>query len=121
MATKQYLDYEGLSLYHSELVKRLVDLEYDPNRIFEDKVDLFSLNKWGADKYGRVTGLKNGLIITVGSEIWQLVDAETFRPILTRIQDVTEKAQIPVEDLGWKIVGNTVDFNINGHTLELTK
>ena len=33
--TKKYLDLEGLSTYHDELVQRLSDLEYDPDRMFD--------------------------------------------------------------------------------------
>lgn len=118
---KKYLDSEGLALYHNELVKRLSNLEYDPERLFENKTELFSKSKWGADKYGRVSGLKKGLIITVGKQLWQLVNPDTFNLILSRVQDVNEKILIPVEDLGWKIISNTVDFDVNGHTLILTK
>lgn len=119
--TDRFLDYEGLKKYHHEMVERLIDLEFDPNRMFDDKVDLFNKTKWGADKYGRVAGLKAGLIITVGTQIWQLEDPDTFGRILARVQDPNEKALIPVEDLGWKIVGSNVDFNVVGHTLQLTK
>ena len=80
--TKKYLDLEGLGTYHGELVQRLTDLEYDPNRMFTTKAQLFSLNKWGNDKFGRIIGLKEGLIITVANEIWQLVSPETFSTIL---------------------------------------
>lgn len=118
---KKYLDSEGLALYHNELVKRLSNLEYDPERLFENKTELFSKSKWGADKYGRVSGLKKGLIITVGKQLWQLVNPDTFNLILSRVQDVNEKILIPVEDLGWKVISNTVDFDINDHTLILTK
>lgn len=119
--TNKFLDYEGLRTYHDELVKRMANLEYDPERLFETKEDLFSLTKWGANKYGRVSGLKEGLLITVGGQIWQLVDPDTFNTILSRVQSVDEKVLIPVEDLGWKVVSNTVDFNISGHILQLTK
>ena len=119
--TIKYLDYSGLSKYHDELVTRLADLEYDPERMFEDKADLFSLQKWGANKYGRVAGLKAGLIITVENKLWQLDDPETFMGILSSSQPVGEKVLIPAEDLGWKIVGSSVDFNVNDHVLQLTK
>ena len=120
-STIKYLNYEGLSKYHDELVKRLADLEYDPERMFETKADLFSLQKWGANKYGRVAGLKAGLIITVENKLWQLEDPDTFNNVLSSVQDVSEKVLIPVEDLGWRIVGSSVDFNINDHVLQLTK
>lgn len=119
--TKQYLDYVGLKTYHDELIRRLTDLEYDPERMFEDKKDLFDEQKWGKNKYDRIVGLKAGLIITVGSQIWQLVNPDTFITILTGVQPIEDKILIPVEDLGWKIVGNTVDYDISDHTLILTK
>ena len=119
--TKQYLDYVGLKTYHDELIRRLTDLEYDPERMFEDKKDLFDEQKWGKNKYDRIVGLKAGLIITVGSQIWQLVNPDTFITILTGVQPIEDKILIPVEDLGWKIVGNTVDYDSSDHTLILTK
>ena len=123
MANKQYLDYEGLTTYHSELVKRLSDLEYDPNRMFEDIEDLLSLSKWGANKYGRVAGLKEGILITVGTKIWQLEDAAKFGEILRSVQPVADKILIYTtpESLGWRVICNSVDFDISDHTLTLTK
>lgn len=123
MANKQYLDYEGLRTYHNELVSRMADLEYDPNRMFEDIEDLLSLSKWGADKYGRVAGLKEGILITVGTKIWQLEDAEKFGNILRLVQPIEDKIQTYTtpESLGWRIICNSVDFNIADHVLELTK
>lgn len=124
MAKKeQYLDYEGLKTYHSELVDRLKDLEYDPSRMFATKVDLLTINNWDHDEYLRIYGLKAGLIITVGNQIWQLVTPETFYEKITEMgKTPQQKSELySVTQLGWKIVGNTVDFNINNHTLELTK
>ena len=121
MSTNKFLDYEGLQTYHSEIVRRLTDLEYDPERLFENKVDLFDKSKWGVNKYGRVVGLKTGLMITVEGQIWQLEDPALFNSILSRNQDPNIKARIPVDELGWKVVGSSVDFNVNDHTLELTK
>ena len=120
-STDKYLDYEGLRTYHDELVSRLADLEYDPSRLFDDKEDLFDQQKWGVNKYGRVAGLKEGLIITVGIQIWQLTDPTTFSTVLSSSQPVSEKVLIPVENLGWKVIGNGVDFDIANHTLTLTK
>lgn len=119
--TNKYLDYEGLRTYHDELVSRLADLEYDPSRLFDEKIDLFDKQKWGSDKYGRVAGLKEGLMITVGNQIWQLVNPVTFNTVLSRVQPASEKALIPTEDLGWKVIGNNVDFDIANHVLHLTK
>ena len=119
--TKKYLDLEGLGTYHDELVQRLTDLEYDPNRMFATKVQLFSESKWGMDKYGRIIGLKEGLIVTVGNEIWQLVNPETFSTVLRTPGNISEKVALTPAQLGWKIVGSTVDFNVNNHVLELTK
>lgn len=121
MSTKKYLDLEGLSTYHDELVNKLVDLEYDPNRMFENKIDLFSTNNWGLDRFGRIIGLKKGLMITVENQIWQLENPSKFSRILLRVQSAEDKAQLSPEELGWTIVGSSVDFNINNHTLELTK
>lgn len=123
MANKQYLDYEGLTTYHSELVKRLSDLEYDPNRMFDDIADLLSLAKWGSDKYGRVAGLKEGILITVGTKIWQLEDAVKFGNILRMVMPIEDKVEIYTtpESLGWRVICNSVDFDISDHTLTLTK
>lgn len=119
--TEKYLSYAGLATYQDELVRRLTDLDYDPSRMFANKEELFSLQKWGVNRFGRVIGLKAGLIITVDGQIWQLVDPVVFNNVLSGNQTIESKVLIPVEDLGWKIIGNTVDFNINGHVLELTK
>ena len=37
MSAQKYLDLTGLNTYHNEMVKRIVDLEYDPERMFDDK------------------------------------------------------------------------------------
>lgn len=119
--TKKYLDLEGLSTYHNELVQKMTDLEYDPDRMFETKEQLFNTSKWGMDKYGRIAGLKAGLIVTVGNQIWQLVTPATFRAELVSVSPVSGKVAKTPEELGWKIVGSTVDFSVNDHVLELTK
>ena len=119
--TEKYLSYAGLATYQDELVRRLTDLDYDPSRMFANKAELFSLEKWGVNRFGRVIGLKAGLIITVDGQIWQLEDPVVFNSVLSGNQTIESKVLIPVEDLGWKIIGNTVDFNINDHVLELTK
>ena len=119
--TKKYLDLEGLGTYHDELVQRLTDLEYDPNRIFATKAQLFSTNKWGMDKYGRIVGLKAGLIVSVGTQIWQLVNPSTFSTILNTVGPISDKVAMEPDELGWKVLGNSVDFNISNHTLQLTK
>ena len=122
MSAQKYLDLTGLNTYHNEMVKRIVDLEYDPERMFDDKVDLFSLQKWGANKYGRVVGLKAGLMITVGGKLWQLENPTLFNSKLSMTGlTPAEKALIPIDQLGWKIVGSNVDFNVDDHVLELTK
>ena len=122
MSAQKYLDLTGLNTYHNEMVKRIVDLEYDPERMFDDKVDLFSLQKWGANKYGRVVGLKAGLMITVGGQLWQLENPTLFNSKLSMTGlTPAEKALIPIDQLGWKIVGSNVDFNIDDHVLQLTK
>lgn len=119
--TKKYLDLEGLGTYHDELVQRLTDLEYDPNRMFTTKAQLFSEIKWGSDKFGRIIGLKEGLMVTVAGEIWQLVNPETFSTVLRTPGKIADKVALTPEELGWKVVGNSVDFNVNEHVLELTK
>ena len=121
MSAQKYLDLTGLNTYHNEMIKRIADLEYDPERMFEDKVDLFSLQKWGTNKYGRVVGLKAGLMITVGGQIWQLEDPTKFNRILSRVQSAEDKAQLTPEELGWNVIGSNVDFNVDDHTLMLTK
>lgn len=121
MSTNKFLDFEGLQTYHNEIVRRLTDLEYDPDRMFENKVDLFSFEKWGANKYGRVVGLKKGLMVTVEGQIWQLDDPAKFNRILSRAQSAEDKALLTPEELGWKVVGSSVDFDVNNNTLVLTK
>ena len=121
MSAQKFLDLDGLVTYHDELVQRLTDLEYDPNRMFATKAQLFSEIKWGSDKFGRIIGLKEGLIVTVGNEIWQLVNPETFSTILRTPGRISDKVALTPTELGWKVVGNSVDFNINDHVLELTK
>ena len=119
--TKKYLDLEGLGAYHDELTQRLADLEYDPDRMFESKTQLFNTNNWGMDKYGRIAGLKEGLIVTVGNQIWQLVTPATFRTELLSVSPVSEKIAKTPEQIGWKVIANNVDFNVTDHVLELTK
>ena len=119
--TKKYLDLDGLGTYHNELVQKMADLEYDPDRMFETKEQLFNTSKWGMDKYGRIAGLKVGLMVTVGNQIWQLITPATFRSELVSVSPVSDKVAKTPEQLGWKIVGSTVDFSVNDHVLELTK
>lgn len=124
MAKKeQYLDYDGLKTYHNTLVEKLKDLEYDPSRMFADKIALLTLNNWNHDEYNRIFGLKAGLVVTVGKQIWQLVNPETFYDKITEMgKTPAQKSELySVTQLGWKIVGSTVDFNINNHVLELSK
>ena len=104
--TKKYLDLEGLGTYHNELVQKMADLEYDPDRMFETKEQLFNTSKWGMDKYGRIAGL---------------ITPATFRAELVSVSPVSDKVAKTPEQLGWKIVGSTVDFSVNDHVLELTK
>ena len=119
----KYLDYEGLGVFTTELENRLADLDYDPERMFEDMEELLTLSKWGADRYGRVAGLKRGLIVTIEGKIWQLEDEDTFGAILRRVQPISEKlATYDTPDkLGWKLVGSDVDLDVNDHILRLVK
>lgn len=120
---KKYLDYDGLQRYHSNLVNNLKDLVYDPKLMFDDKKSLVVAKNWGDDRneQGYVFGLKQGLLITVGNSIWQLTDPAKFMKILNTIEDVSTKADKTSTELGWKIVGKTTDFEVNGHTLNLIK
>ena len=115
--TKQYLDYAGLKTYHDELIQRLTDLEYEPNKMFADVKALVTRSNWV--KNNGIAGVKVGLIVTVGDCIWQLNDANIFKSILEDNSSVTESTT--AEELGWKVISNTVDFDINDHTLILTK
>lgn len=122
MDNKKYLDFEGLKSYHDNLVERLKDLTFDPQMMFEDKKSLVTLDNWKHDQYGRVFGLKKGLMITVGTSIWQLTDPTKFKTKLTMIGMTTdEKSGFTETELGWKIVGSTTDFDVNEHTLNLKK
>lgn len=120
---KKFLDYDGLQRYHSNLVNNLKDLVYDPKLMFDDKKSLIVAKNWGDDRneQGYVFGLKQGLLITVGNSIWQLTDPAKFMKILNTIEDVSTNADKTPTELGWKIVGKTTDFEVNGHTLNLIK
>ena len=115
--TKQYLDYAGLQTYHNELIQRLVDLEFEPNKMFADVSALVTRSNWV--KNNRIAGLKVGLMVTVGDYIWQLKDVNAFKGILENNSSVTESTT--AEEMGWRVIGNKVDFDINDHTLILTK
>ena len=115
--TKQYLDYTGLTTYHNELVQRLEDLEFEPNKIFADVNALVTRTNWV--KNNRIAGVKEGLMVTVGDYIWQLKDANVFKGILENNSSVTESTT--AEEMGWRVIGNKVDFDVNDHTLILTK
>ena len=115
--TKQYLDYAGLQTYHKELAQRLADLEFEPNKLFADVSALVTRSNWV--KNNRIAGVKTGLMVTVGDYIWQLKDANVFKGILENNSSVTESTT--AEELGWRVISNTVDFDINDHTLILTK
>ena len=111
--TKQYLDYTGLTTYHNELVQRLEDLEFEPNKIFADVDALVTRSNWV--KNNRIAGLKVGLMVTVGGVLWQLVDADKFKKIL---EGKIAPESLTAENLGWDVV---IDFNVNDHILVLTK
>ena len=115
--TKQYLDYAGLQTYHNELIQRLVDLEFEPNKMFADVNALVTRSNWV--KNNRIAGVKVGLMVTVGDYIWQLKDVNAFKGILENNSSVTESTT--AEEMGWRVIGNKVDFAINDHTLILTK
>ena len=111
--TKQYLDYTGLTTYHNELVQRLEDLEFEPNKIFANVNALVTRLNWV--KNNRIAGLKEGLMVTVDGVLWQLVDADKFKKILEG--EIVPESLI-AENLGWDVV---IDFNVNDHILVLTK
>ena len=115
--TKQYLDYAGLQTYHKELAQRLADLEFEPNKMFADVNALVTRSNWV--KNNRIAGVKVGLMVTVGDYIWQLKDVNVFKGILENNSSVTESTT--AEEMGWRVIGNKVDFDINDHTLILTK
>lgn len=119
--TKKYLDLEGLGVYHSELEDRLKNLVYEPTKMFDDKEDLFSSNNWEMDKIGNIYGAKSGLIVTVGGQIWQLENPSRWTTIYKRVQPIEEKLDMTPEQLGWKVLGSNVDFNVDNHVLQLTK
>ena len=111
--TKQYLDYKGLQTYHNELVQRLEDLEFEPNKIFANVDALVNPSNWL--KNGRIAGVKAGLIVTVDGVLWQLVDADKFKKIL---EGKIVPESLTAENLGWNVVN---DINVNDHILVLTK
>ena len=111
--TKQYLDYKGLQTYHNELVQRLEDLEFEPNKIFANVDALVNPSNWM--KNNRIAGVKEGLMVTVDGVLWQLVDADKFKKIL---EGKIVPESLTAENLGWDVV---IDFNVNDHILVLTK
>jgi len=115
----KYLDYEGLMHYHKELVNRLKDLEYDPKRIFASQSDLMKKDNWDIDQYGRIFGLKTGLVVTVDKHFWQLTEPSKFAKVFKTIGD--KSGYTTPESIGWEVVGSTVDFEIDDHTLKLLK
>lgn len=118
---KRFLDYEGFKTYHDELVKNLRDKAFDPKRMFTNKAELVDKANWEFKDYG-VLAVRPGLIVTVENKFWQLADAEKFRVTLTRMgESIEEKAKYTAEELGWKIVASTTEFEIDGHTLKLFK
>lgn len=124
MATNgKYLDYEGLKTYHNTLVSKLQDLEYGPSTLFESKAALLTLNNWKHDEYLKVYGLRIGLIVTVDDELWQLVNPAKFNEKLTEMGKTPQQKseQYSVEDIGWKVLGDGIDYVIVGHTLQLIK
>ena len=119
---ERYLDYDGLKTYHDELVRELKHLEFDPQRMFDTQEDIVTPSNWEADKYGRVFGLKVGLIVTVGNKIWQLTDPGKFVARMNTVgETIAAKAALAPEVLGWKIVGCTTDFDVDEHLLKLMK
>ena len=118
---KKYLDLEGLGIYHSELVDRLKKLTYEPTRMFDDKEDLFSSSNWELDRMGNLYGARVGSIVTVGGQLWQLENPLLWSTVFKRVQPIEEKLEMTPTQLGWRIIGNTVDFNVDDHVLELTK
>lgn len=122
MDNKKYLDFEGLKKYHDSLIKKLNDLSFDPQMMFDDKKSLMTLDNWKHDQYGRVFGLKKGLMVTVGTSIWQLVNPDTFKSKLTAVGiTIEDKSKLEADEIGWKIVGSTTDFDVDEHTLNLKK
>ena len=73
MANKKYLDYDGFKTYHNELVSHLRDLTFDPQRMFETTTELVTPANWHIE-YGRLMGIKRGLIVTVGDKFWVETD-----------------------------------------------
>lgn len=122
MDNKKYLDFEGLKKYHDSLIKKLNDLSFDPQMMFDDKKSLMTIDNWKHDQYGRVFGLKKGLMVTVGTSIWQLVNPDTFKSKLTAVGiTIEDKSKLEADEIGWKIVGSTTDFDVDEHTLNLKK
>ena len=118
---KKYLDLEGLGIYHNELEDRLKKLIYEPTRMFDDKEDLFSSSNWELDRMGNLYGVRAGSIVTVEGQLWQLENPTLWTTIYKRVQPIEEKLEMTPSQLGWKVIGSTVDFNVNDHVLELTK
>ena len=105
VADKKFLDYDGIKKYHDELIKNLKDLNYDPQRMFESKEDLLNKSNWTDDKYGRIFGLKKGLIVTVNNVIWQLANPELFQTKMNTIG--VDLNTLGANELGWNIISGS--------------
>ena len=50
MDNKKFLDFEGLKKYHDVLTKKLKDLDFNPQMMFDNKSSLVDLNNWKHDQ-----------------------------------------------------------------------
>ena len=82
----------------------------DPRTQWDDIVSLLDKNNWPTD--GNTIYSYDGLIATVGTELWQLVDKTKFDAILNKTQsielgDSETEDDIRAEHIGWILIGGT--------------
>lgn len=122
MSESRFIDYEKFKIYHTELMK-----EITPKLMFSTIEELFTLSNWETRDVNSKTyvyGLKEGLMISVGNSIWQLVDSAKFSRLLTVIGvTAADKARIynTADKCGWKAFngGGNADSNVTDHVLNM--
>lgn len=109
----------------------------DPRVQWDSFQDLIVKNNWPLD--GDIIYAYNGLIASVGREVWMLVDKDTFVKCLNNVgelnkiddykivknddgsSDVVYNTRAVAEHYGWTIVGKSSDdsYSIDEHCLVL--
>ena len=105
----------------------------DPRIRWDNYDDLMTKSNWPADS--DIVYAYNGLIASVGDEVWMLVDKDTFvyklnnsvgwinelTPTIVTNDDGSKSAVYKTSDvaklLGWKIIG--AEYSVDEHVLSL--